>query len=82
VLQQPFDAVPRTIEPRRNPNPRIAANHTPERVHAIRSLQQFIRLYRGARHAWRRGKREQVFPAGTYALRIYARVARAPACPT
>ena len=34
VRQQPFDAMPKTIEPRRNPNPRIAAAHTPERVQA------------------------------------------------
>lgn len=81
VLQQPFDAVPKTVEPRRNPNPLIAAAHTPERVQAIRNLLAFLRDYRAAWHAWRHGKREQVFPAGTYALRIYARVACAPACP-
>lgn len=82
VLQQPFDAVPNTLEPRRNPNPRIAANHTPERVRAIRSLLQFLRDYRAAWNAWRCGNREQIFPAGTYALRIHASVACAPACPT
>lgn len=81
VLQQPFDAIPKTIEPRRTPNPRIAAANTPERVQAIRNLLAFLRDYRAAWHAWRYGKREQVFPAGTYALRIYARVACAPACP-
>jgi putative transposase len=81
VLQQSFDAAPKTIEPRRNPNPRIAAAHTPERVQAIRNLVAFMRDYRAAWHAWRHGKREQLFPAGTYALRIYARVACAPACP-
>ncbi len=81
VLQQCFDAVPKTTEPRRNPNPRIAAAHTPERVQAIRNLLAFLRDYRAAWHAWRHGKREQLFPAGTYALRIYARVACAPACP-
>ena len=63
------------------PNPLIAAAHTPERVQAIRNLLAFLRDYRAAWHAWRHGKREQVFPAGTYALRIYARVACAPACP-
>jgi putative transposase len=81
VLQQAFDAVPKSTEPRRNPNPRIAAAHTPERVQAIRNLLAFLRDYRTARHAWRHGKRDQIFPAGTYALRIYARVACAPACP-
>ena len=81
VRQQPFDAVPKTTEPRRNPNPRIAAAYTPERVQAIRNLLAFVRDYRAAWHAWRYGKREHVFPAGTYALRIYARVACAPACP-
>jgi hypothetical protein len=78
VLQQPFDAAPKTTEPRRNPNPRIAAAHTPDRVQAIRNLLAFIRAYRAA---WRHGNRAQVFPARTYALRIYARVACAPACP-
>ena len=81
VLQQRFDATPKTSELRRNANPRIAAAHTPERVQAIRNLLAFLRDYRAAWHAWRHGKRDQVFPAGTYALRIHARVACAPACP-
>jgi putative transposase len=81
VRQQPFHATPHTSEPRRNTNPRIAARHRPEREQAIRNLMAFQRAYRAAWHAWRHGKREQVFPAGTYALRIYARVACAPACP-
>lgn len=81
VLQQRFDGAPKTNEPRRNPHPRLAALHTPARVQAIRSLMAFLRDYRIAWQAWRRGKREQVFPAGTYALRIYARVACLPACP-
>jgi REP element-mobilizing transposase RayT len=81
VLRQAFDAVPKTTEPRRNPSPRIAAKHSPERVQAIRSLVVFLRDYRAAWQAWRNGKRDQVFPAGTYALRVYARVSCAPACP-
>jgi len=81
VRQQAFDAFPATTEPRRTPNPRIAAADTQERIGAIRRLLAFLRDYRAAWHAWRQGKREQVFPAGTYALRIYARVACAPTCP-
>jgi hypothetical protein len=81
VLQQAFDDVPRSTEPCRNPSPRIAAKHTPERVQAIRDLLDFVRRYRVAWTAWRAGARETLFPAGTYALRIYARVACAPACP-
>lgn len=81
VLQQNFDDAPKTTELRRNPNPRIAAAHTPERVQAIRNLVAFLRAYRDAWQAWRLGKRDQVFPAGTYALRVYARVACAPAVP-
>ena len=81
VLRQDFNAAPKTFEPRRNPSPRIAAAHTSERVQAIRNLMAFLRQYRAAWHAWRTGKRRQIFPAGTYALRVHARVACAPACP-
>ncbi len=81
VLQQSFEASPKTSELRRNPHPRIAAHHTPERVQAIQSLMAFLHAYRAAWQAWRQGKREQIFPAGTYSLRIHARVACTPACP-
>jgi hypothetical protein len=81
VMQQPFDAVPRPTEPRRTPSPRIAAKHTAERIRAIQHLLDFARRYRSAWHAWRAGFRDTLFPPGTYALRVYARVACAPACP-
>jgi len=81
VLQQDFHAVPNTSEPRRSPSPRIAAAQSPQRVQAIRNFLAFLRAYRAAWLAWRLGKRDQLFPAGTYALRVHARVACAPACP-
>jgi len=81
VLRQAFHAAPNTTEPRRAPSPRIAAKHTPERVQAIRHLLDFIHRYRAAWHTWRAGNRGTVFPPGTYALRVHARVACAPACP-
>lgn len=82
LLRQRFDAVPTSVAPRRNPHPRSAAAHTPERVQAIRNLLAFLRDYRAAWLAWRNGNPTQIFPAGTYALRVYGRVACAPACPT
>lgn len=81
VLRQAFSAVPKTPAPRRNPSPRIAAKSTPERVHAIRRMLEFVREYRATWHEWRNGNRAAVFPLGTYSLRIYARVACAPALP-
>lgn len=81
VLQQAFDAIPRSTEPRRSPSPRIAAKHTFERVQAISDLLDFYRRYRCAWAAWRAGAHNTLFPSGTYALRIHARVACAPACP-
>jgi len=81
VLRQSFSAVPKTPAPRRNPSPRIAAKSTPARVNAIRRMLEFVREYRAAWTEWRNGNRSAVFPLGTYALRIYARVACAPAVP-
>jgi putative transposase len=81
ILRQSFNAVPKTTEPRRNPSPRIAAKHTPERVQVIQRLLDFVRRYRIAWRAWRAGARDTPFPAGTYSLRVYARVACTPACP-
>ena len=81
VLRQAFGAAPKTPAPRRNPSPRIAAKSTPERVRAIRRMLEFVAEYRTAWNDWRNGNRAALFPPGTYALRIYARVACAPAVP-
>ena len=81
VLRQSFSAEPKTPAPRRNPSPRIAAKSTPARVAAIWRMLEFVRQYRAAWCEWREGNRAAVFPMGTYALRIYARVACAPAVP-
>lgn len=82
VLHQTFVAVPKTAAPRRNVNPRVAAANASDRVNALQQLVAFWRAYRAAWLAWRDGNRAQIFPAGTYALRVHARVACAPACPT
>jgi hypothetical protein len=81
VLQQPVTAIPTTPR-RRTPNPRIAARDWAARVAALRGLASFWRAYRQALNAWRSGVRDVIFPIGTYAMRIHARVACAPACPS
>lgn len=75
IRRQSVDGRPRSYEVRRNPSPRIAAGNTPERLLAIGRLLEFVRRYRSAWHAWRSGRRDTVFPAGTYALRVHAQVA-------
>lgn len=80
IRQQRIDATPKSTEIRRNPSPRIAARHAPARIHAIQNLLDFVRRYRAAWHAWRNGARLTTFPAGTYALRVHARVACELAC--
>jgi len=82
VLRQPFVAVAASAVPRRNLNPRIAARDRRQRIDALRRLIDFRRAYREALNAWRTGLRDVVFPAGTYALRIYAGVSCAPAHPS
>lgn len=78
ILQQTCDGSPTTPEPRRNPKPKIAATDTAERIEAIRLLKAFVQEYRAAWQSWRQGRRDQLFPAGTYALRLHARVACRP----
>jgi putative transposase len=74
VLRQPVNAIPKTVAPRRNANPRIAAKSTPERIAAIERMLAFVRAYRFAWKEWRSGNRDATFPWGTYALRVFAGV--------
>jgi REP element-mobilizing transposase RayT len=81
ILRQSVEAKPKTKAPRRNPNPRIAARSSVERIAAIRHMCDFYRAYRAAWNEWRQGNRDATFPAGTYALRIYSCVTCAEAAP-
>ena len=68
--QSPFDR-PKTHEPRRSLNPRIACRDKWKRVEAIGRRKVFLSRYRQAFTAWREGKTEVVFPAGTYWMRHF-----------
>ncbi len=73
ILRQPFTGVPTQTEIRRKLNPRVAAANPSVRVGVLRALQRFVADYRKAWSAWREGRRDVVFPYGTYALRVHAR---------
>jgi putative transposase len=78
VLRQPHRERPKSIEPRGGMNPRFAASNKELRINAIERYKQFVADYWEALRAWRKGNRDVVFPAGTYAMRIHAGVNVAP----
>ena len=61
---------PGTREPRREMNPRIAAEDSAGRVDAIGAWQAFLDEYRVAYLGWRSGNHAVVFPAGTWLFRV------------
>ena len=73
LRQSPFDS-PRSHEPRRQLNPRVAGRSKWARIEAIQRLKSFIDDYRQAWSAFRRGDRAALFPHGTYWMRRYAGV--------
>jgi len=75
--QDPYDN-PTSREKRFGINPKIAAKNKWLRIEAIQRHKEFQKQYRAALARWRAGDRNVVFPAGTYALRIYAGVKCAP----
>jgi REP element-mobilizing transposase RayT len=79
VLAQKWWAHPRTGEPRRELNPRIAERDKWKRLEALSRLTEFLHAYRAAWAARRAGRRDVIFPYGTYALRVLHDVPCAPA---
>lgn len=73
MKQNPFNC-PRTIEPRRNMKPRVAAKNKWRRIEALRRLKSWVHAYREAWKQWKAGIRDVVFPPGTYALVQYSGV--------
>jgi len=75
--QSHLDA-PRTREPRRNLNPRVACRDKWKRIAALQANQQFLKDYRAAlKEFCERVKRksrdalEVIFPRGTYWMRVH-----------
>jgi putative transposase len=71
--QKPTDQ-PRTREPRRQLSPQVAGGGTGLYQAALAELKAFVTTYREKWERWRNGARKVLFPAGTYALRVFAKV--------
>jgi REP element-mobilizing transposase RayT len=70
VLAQESSGRPRSREPRRGLNPRVSARDKWKRIELLRDLVDFLRAYRDAWLARRRGRKKVIFPYGTYQLRV------------
>lgn len=70
VLRQKPTRHPKPFEPRRNLNPRFAARDKWKRIEVLGRLKEFLAEYREAWRGWRDGRRERVFPQGTYLMRV------------
>jgi REP element-mobilizing transposase RayT len=74
VKAQSPSARPHSREPRRSLHPSFAAGETGLWAQMVERLKAFVAAYREAWRRWRADQRFVEFPAGTYALRIHARV--------
>jgi putative transposase len=79
VLAQRVTARPRKPERRGQLNPRVASKDRWKRIEALGRLVGFLADYRTALREWHEGKKEVLFPAGTYELRVTYGVACAGA---
>ncbi len=70
VLAQKPTGRPRRQEPRRALNPRVAGRDKWKRIEALARLSEFLSAYRAAWRSRRSGRRDAVFPCGTYLLRV------------
>jgi putative transposase len=73
VRAQPWNDSPRSTEPRRGLDPRVACKNAWRRIEALARNKVWLESYRRARAAFVAGV-EAAFPAGTFWLRRYAGV--------
>jgi REP element-mobilizing transposase RayT len=70
VLAQRPTASPTGAGPRRRLKPRVAGRDKWRRIELLGRLREFLASYRLALEAWRDGRKEVVFPVGTYLMRV------------
>jgi REP element-mobilizing transposase RayT len=69
LAQRPTSRLP-PGEPRRGLRPRVAARDPWKRIELLTRLEGFLAAHAEALHAWREGRRDVIFPAGTYHMRV------------
>jgi len=70
VLAQRPTARAMSGEPRRGLRPRVASRDKWKRIELLSRLEAFLRAHANALAAWRAGRRDVVFPAGAYQMRV------------
>ena len=70
VLEQRPTSHPYVGDPRRRLNPRVAARDKWKRIEVLTRLIEFVQSYRAALRARRAGRKDVVFPPGTYLMRV------------
>jgi REP element-mobilizing transposase RayT len=75
ILKARPRARPKDREPRGELSPKIACKDKWKRIEALGRLASFLQAYRVALGAWRSGRRDVEFPAGTYMMRVVHRAA-------
>jgi putative transposase len=78
VRAQRWSDSPRSREPRRKLDPRVACRNTWRRIEALARNKVWLEAYRNARAAFLKGA-SAIFPPGTFWLQRHARVACEPA---
>jgi putative transposase len=79
ILKQRWSARASSPEPLGRLNPRVAGRNKWKRIERLARLASFLADYRAALQDWRAGRRDALFPAGTYLMRLACGVACAPA---
>ncbi len=70
IRAQKFTARALRPEPLGQLNPRVAGRDKWKRIERLTRLVGFLTDYRAALREWRAGKRDTLFPAGTYLMRV------------
>jgi hypothetical protein len=71
VLRQSERDTPQTVAQRGGLRPQVAAASKWHRIEALGRLKDFIDAYKEALAEWKKGLRDVLFPAGTYAMRLF-----------
>jgi hypothetical protein len=70
ILKQRWSARASSPEPLGRLNPRVAGRNKWKRIERLTRLASFLADYRTALQDWRAGRRDALFPAGTYLMRV------------